>query len=184
MLSRSSPNSPRLRWPWRNLILPSKSRTRRAKLDKLIAADRANIDAMLIAADLEVTAGTTAAAIARYRSLLEVDQDNVHALNNLAYLTAKEDPDGALKLAQRAFDLSPADPSVNGTLGWVYYRKGKYRDALPYLQSSMAKEPTPLRQLHLGMAYLELGDKSQGMEAISAALRKDPSLSKMERDWK
>jgi hypothetical protein len=47
----------------------------------------------------------------------------------------------------------------------------------------MAMEPSPLRQLHLGMVYLKLGDRNLGTTTIANAMLKDPSLSKADKDW-
>ena len=66
-----------------------------------------------------------------------MDATNVIALNNLAYLLARDNPDEAVKLAQQAVELAPENADVQDTLGWVYYRKGLYSAALPYLQAAL-----------------------------------------------
>jgi tetratricopeptide (TPR) repeat protein len=155
----------------------------RQRLNAVIASDPRNAVALKMAADIEVAMGNHPAAIARYRSWLEVDGSSVVALNNLAYLVAMESPDEALKLAQQAVELAPDDAAVRDTMGWVYYRKGIYRSAVEHLKISVAKESTPQHQFHLAMAYMKVGDHDLGRQMLMTALKQDPNLTKTEQGW-
>ena len=73
---------------------------------------------------------------------------------------------------------APDNPTIQDTLGWVYYRKGLYSMAVRYLKTATEKQPTPLRQFHLGMSYLKAGDRGTGEKLVSAALQKEPNLVK------
>ncbi len=55
--------------------------------------------------------------------------------------------------------------------------------AVRYLKTATDKQPTPLRQFHLGMCYLKEGDRETGRKIVSAALLKDPTLAKTEQGW-
>jgi tetratricopeptide (TPR) repeat protein len=121
-----------------------------------------------------------AAAIQQLREIIQADDSNIKALNNLAYLLAESSEghyDEALKFAQRAQELAPDDPTVQDTIGWVLYRKGLYSLAVPYLERSVASQPTGTRKYHLGTVYLKLGNQRRGSEMIAAALKLDPALS-------
>jgi predicted Zn-dependent protease len=155
----------------------------RQRLAAVLATEPRNIHVLLMLADLEGSAGNRAGAIARYRAVLEIQSTNLVALNNLAYTLALDTPDEALKYAQQAGELAPDNPSVQDTLGWIYYRKGIYGIATNHLRTAVAKEPTPRRQFHLGMAYLKAGNVDLGQKAVMAALLKDPSLQKTEQGW-
>ena len=48
-------------------------------------------------ADVNRNTHQNAEVVSRYRTVLDVDETNVIALNNLAYLLAATDPDEALK---------------------------------------------------------------------------------------
>ena len=137
---------------------------------------------MLLLADL-TTPTDEPRAIALYRSALAVDGSNVIALNNLAYLLAKDNPDEAVKFAQQAMELVPDNPDVQDTLGWVYYRKGMYKIAIHHLKTAFEKQPTPVRQFHLGMTYLKLADSARGRQLVQSAVRQEPNLLKTERAW-
>jgi len=154
----------------------------RQKLSAIVARDGTNVRALLLLADLTAPIDETA-AIALYRSAMAVDATNVIALNNLAYLLAKDKPDEAVKLAQQAVELAPESVDVQDTLGWVYYRKGLYSAALSHLQLALQNAPTPVRKFHLGMTYLKTGEDRLGKEMVRAALLQDPNLVKTERGW-
>ena len=87
--------------------------------------------------------GDRTGAIAQYRAVVTIDHNSTMALNNLAYLLSKDDPDEALKYAQQAGDLAPDSPAVQDTLGWAYYCKGNYEGAIRYTEDRVEKDGPP-----------------------------------------
>jgi Flp pilus assembly protein TadD len=80
------------------------------------------------------------------------------------------DKEKALQLAQTAKEVSPEDPNVSDTLGWILYKRGVYHQAVGLLKQSASKLPDqPTVQYHLGMASLKAGDKDGARAALSAA---------------
>ena len=157
--------------------------TAHARLTAIVTADAKNVPALLMLGGLDGYTGDRAAAIARFRAVLAIEPANMVALNDLAYYLAPDDPDAALRLAEQANEIAPANATIEDTLGFVYYRKSDYKTAVGYLQTAVAKEPTPQRQFHLGMAYLKAGDRDLGVKTLEAALKKDPNLAKSEHGW-
>ncbi len=155
----------------------------RQRLNRIIAANPENVSALLLLANAENRTGDPAAVMATYRAILRIDQSNTIALNNLAYRLALQNPDEGLRLAQQAERVAPDNPYVQDTLAFSYYRKGLYSSAVNCLKASVAREPTPKRQYHLGMSYLKSGDRALGQRTLAAALRQDPGLEKAEREW-
>lgn len=155
----------------------------RDRLRPILAANPTNVPALLLSAQAERAAGSSTEEIARYRSVLAIDDSNPIALNNLAYELATVDPEEALKLAQRVVELAPENPSALDTLGWVYYRKGVYGTAISYLKSAVEKGPSARRQFHLAVSYLKSGQKELGQQLLNAALKQDPNLLKTEQGW-
>jgi tetratricopeptide (TPR) repeat protein len=153
------------------------------KLAIASAAEPRNARVLLLGAHAELRSGSKDAAMAKYRSVLGVDPNNLIALNNLAYLLAPDSPDEALKLGEQALAAAPDYAPVHDTLGYVYYRKGLYRRAVEYLKTAVAKEPTPARQYHLGMSYVKAGDMNTGSDLITVAVKRDPNLPKTEQGW-
>lgn len=141
-----------------------------------------NLGALLLYA--RALEGSPAEQIAAYRKVLELDDSNVMALNNLAYTLAVERPDEALQLAQKAAELAPDDPHVQDTLALAHYRKGQYSAALQYLKRAVGRPTaTPQQQFHLGMAYIKAGETTRGQQLVNDALRKNAALANTEQEW-
>jgi len=156
----------------------------RATLTRVLAADSGNLSARVLLASLETRARNTQAAIEQYRQALQHQPRNRLVLNNLAYLLADKasQPDQALPYAQQALELDPGNANAAGTLGWVYFRKGLYREALPLLTRAVAEDRDStqpnavIRRYHLAMTYLKLGDKQTGLDILAPALQQNPNL--------
>jgi tetratricopeptide (TPR) repeat protein len=109
-----------------------------------------------------------------YQDALKVDPNSYQSLSHLARLTADHGGSlsDALELAQKAKTEQPDDPGVNDTLGWIYYKQGLYRSAVPVLESAVAKNPQVAKfQFHLGMAYLAAGQPAQAHSSLQIALQ-------------
>jgi tetratricopeptide (TPR) repeat protein len=101
------------------------------------------------------------------------------AANNLAFIYAEQgiNLDVALQLATSAKQRMPNDPSVDDTLGWIYYKKDIPSLALRPLQNSLRNRPDVAEVLyHLGMTYARLGDKPKARETLERALKLDPKV--------
>jgi len=152
----------------------------RQEAQKALKSDPKNIKALLLCGEVEDRSGQPDAAAGYYREVLRADENNLMALNNLASNLTAQDPDEALTLAQRAMEAAPDNPGVEDTLGWIYYRKGMYQAALEYLKAATTKAPNPRRRLHLGLAYLKLGERDLGQRMVALAVSADPTLIRTE----
>jgi tetratricopeptide (TPR) repeat protein len=115
----------------------------------------------------------TDGAEAQYRKTLAVDPTAAVAANNLAWIlvASNRNLDEAQQLAQTALKALPDESHVNDTLGWIYYRKGMFAQAVRHLEFSVRKDPTdPSGHYHLGMAYLQSGEPEKGQQALEKAL--------------
>ena len=150
----------------------------RANLSAILAANHQNLPARLLLAGLEDQAGNPAAAIEHYRKALEQNPRDVTTLNNLAYLLSEytNRPDEALSYAQQAKQLAPELAAISDTLGWIYYRKGIYANAVQQLEAAVAKEATARRRYHLAMAYWKAGDHTRGRQTFEAAFKLDARI--------
>jgi tetratricopeptide (TPR) repeat protein len=109
-----------------------------------------------------------------YQDALKADPSSYQSMSNLARLYADHGGSlsDALSLAEKAKAEQPDDAGVNDTLGWVYYKQGLYRSAVPVLEAAVAKSPQAARfQFHLGMAYLAAGQPAQAHTRLLAALQ-------------
>jgi tetratricopeptide (TPR) repeat protein len=155
----------------------------RGRLSRMVSVHPRISQAWMNLANVEYQTGNKAQARDYYQKVAELDRRNVVALNNYAYLRAESDPDDALKHAERALEIAPDSAAVLDTMGWIYYRKGLYGEAVTYLDRAMAREATPRRQFHLGMSLLKCGRTDAGNQNLSAAIKKDASLAETESDW-
>jgi len=127
------------------------------------------VSAHTVVALIHEMQGNTAAARQRYERIVQIDPNAAVACNNLAYIYAEHggNLDVALQLAQRARQKLPEAPQVADTIGWVYYRKGLPRLAVPMFQQAVVKAPkSAVYHYHLGLAYQATGDKRKAREAF------------------
>jgi tetratricopeptide (TPR) repeat protein len=109
-----------------------------------------------------------------YQDALKMDPNSYQSSSNLARLYADHGGSlsDALELAQKAKAEQPDDAGVNDTLGWIYYKQGLYRSAVPVLEAAVARNPQVAKfQFHLGMAYLAAGQPAQAHTTLQTALQ-------------
>jgi tetratricopeptide (TPR) repeat protein len=110
------------------------------------------------------------------RKLIEIRPDNAHAYNALGYSLAERGDQllEALKLIERAVELSPDDPYIMDSLGWVYYRMGNLAAGLNYLNLAFAAKPDAEIAAHLGEVLWVQGAKKDAENIWQSALEKNP----------
>ncbi len=145
-------------------------------LGKLLTEKGENVTARVWMGTLNEIRGKNDLAIEHYRKALQLDPNQVQALNNLAYLLAEsaKQPDQALRFAEKAAELAPDNASVRNTLGWVFYHKGMYNIAVRHLERAVEAESTPMRNFHLAMAYWKNGDRARAQRVYKAAALLQP----------
>jgi Tfp pilus assembly protein PilF len=150
----------------------------RQRLSALVQRNERNDEARYLLAMLETKTGRYSEAIAHYRKLADNDEPDLVVLNNLAALLSEygDQPDEALKYAQKAQEIAPNDAAVEDTIGWVFYRKGIYPTAVRHLENAVAKEATARRRYHLAMAYAKNGDVKRAQAILDLAVQMDPKL--------
>lgn len=110
------------------------------------------------------------------RKLIKLKPENAHAYNALGYSLAERGAQlpEALKLIRKAVELSPEDPYIMDSLGWVYYRMGNFVEGLNYLNLAFAARPDPEIAAHLGEVLWAKGAKDDAKDIWRFALEKDP----------
>ena len=147
-----------------------------------VAPHAANL--MLSVAQLEEQAGEDEAAVARYRAVLELQPDNVVALNNLAFALAvrRNAPGEAVSFARRAATLAPRSGLVIDTLGWVEHLLGNHAAAAKLLEQAVQLAPERAEvRLHAAVVYMETGERGRAEAELKEALRLDPALEGQEQ---
>jgi tetratricopeptide (TPR) repeat protein len=112
-------------------------------------------------------------AVSEFRRLLGVDPDYHAALNYLGYMFAErgENLEEAQKLIEKAVALEPDNGAYVDSLGWVYYRQGRFEQARTALERATRLETGDgTVQEHLGDVYGALGQPDRAGEAYRRAL--------------
>jgi tetratricopeptide (TPR) repeat protein len=98
-------------------------------------------------------------------------------LNYLAYswVDMGRNIDEAFKMLQRAVELAPRDGMIIDSLGWAYYRLGRYEDAVRELERAVELKPgDPVINDHLGDAYWRVGRRLEARFQWDHAKASDP----------
>ena len=115
--------------------------------------------------------GRTEEAGVEYQRVLELDEHNIIALNNLAWLAQGDDYEQAIAYAERAAALAPQRAEIIDTLGWILLRAKRYKRSLAVLQQAHQKAPhiAPIRY-HLAVALEKNGQPEQARKTLEAIL--------------
>ncbi|MER9947424.1 tetratricopeptide repeat protein [Mesorhizobium sp. M0047] len=116
-----------------------------------------------------------------FRKALELVPDQPQVLNYLGYswvdmnMNLKE----GLAMIQKAVDLRPSDGYIVDSLGWAYFRLGRFDDAVREMERAVSLKPEdPVLNDHLGDAYWRVGRKLEATFQWNQArdLKPDPDV--------
>lgn len=97
-------------------------------------------------------------SMVQLRTVIEQDPDHVQALNYLAYTLAERGEAllEAKEMAMKALRLSPNDPFIMDTLGWIHFKNGNYREAQKLVEAAYRQKPDEAIIVeHLGDIYVK-----------------------------
>jgi Flp pilus assembly protein TadD len=102
------------------------------------------------------------------RAAIAIAPNDSIAYNNLASWFAERNVrlDEALQLVSRAREISPDDPYVMDTLGYVQYRLGNFVEAEAHLRNSYSLTKHPEIALHLVELLLRTGEREQALKLL------------------
>jgi tetratricopeptide (TPR) repeat protein len=90
--------------------------------------------------------------------VISLDPNHIQGMNYLAYTLAElnSDLEKAEKLAKKATQLSPKDPYILDTYGWVLFKQGKTEEAIRILEVAQKIKPNEaIFSDHLADAYFK-----------------------------
>ncbi|MCL4532898.1 MAG: tetratricopeptide repeat protein [Deltaproteobacteria bacterium] len=113
-------------------------------------------------------------AAAVMKKILKINPYDASALNYLGYYLAVKNKDikTAEKLIKKALSYDKGSPFIIDSLGFVYYREGKYDKALKLFKTALkrlGKSPTVLK--HTGMDYLKLKNYKKAIEYFNKSYK-------------
>ena len=112
-----------------------------------------------------------------FRKALELFPDQPQVLNYLGYswVDMNTNLDEGLEMIHRAVELRPSDGYIVDSLGWAFYRLGRFEEAVRELERAVGLMPAdPILNDHLGDAYWRVGRKLEATFQWRHALALDP----------
>jgi len=97
-----------------------------------------------------------------FRKALSLNNDQPLVLNYLGYSLVDKglNLEEAVDMIRKAVELRPNDGYIVDSLGWAFYKLGKYEDAVKHLERAVELKPDdPVINDHLGDAYWRMGRK-------------------------
>lgn len=96
-----------------------------------------------------------------FEHILKINPRHAFAMNNLAWIRAKQGKPGAVALAEQASSLVPDDPAMLDTLAFALAADNQPARALEVAQAVLVKAPTePVYRLNLAKLYIRAGNKA------------------------
>lgn len=129
-------------------------------------------------------AGDWPGAETELRRALVLAPDEAIVLNYLGYSLLDRGlalPE-AERLIRRAAELEPDNAAITDSLGWLYYRTGRFPQAVAALERAVAGAPgDPTMNEHLGDAYWQVGRRIEARHRWRAALDGEPDAAQLAR---
>ncbi len=120
-------------------------------------------------------------AIKHYKYLLDKQPNNPALMNNLAWAMGQAKDPKAIELAEQAYKLAPAQPTIIDTLGALLVAKGDVDRGLELLQKANSLAPkNPTVKLNLAKALIKAGkapDARKELEEIISLGEKLPAAN-------
>jgi Tfp pilus assembly protein PilF len=122
------------------------------------------------------TGGRTKEALNTFEGALKSRPADPQLTNALGFTLA----DHNMKLARAetlvrdALKVSPDNPAIQDSLGWVLYRRGKSREALPVLERAWRNSHDSEIAAHYGEVLWKTGDEGQARYIWQQALNRSP----------
>ena len=116
-----------------------------------------------------------------FRKALELQPDQPQVLNYLGYswVDMNMNLEGRPGDDPKAVDLRPSDGYIVDSLGWAYFRLGRFDDAVREMERAVSLKPEdPVLNDHLGDAYWRVGRKLEATFQWSHArdMKPDPDV--------
>lgn len=107
--------------------------------------------------------------------VIEIEPRNAMALNALGYTLANKTNrhQEALAYIEKAYAISPEDPAIIDSMGWVNYRLGNYQEALSFLRKAIAIQADHEIAAHLGEVLWVSGLETEAKQVWTDALDKN-----------
>ena len=112
----------------------------------------------------------------QFREVITLAPEHAHAYNALGYTWADNNIrlTEAHELIAKALALSPRDPFILDSMGWVKFRLGDLNAAVQYLDQAYSARPEADIAAHLGEALWAQGQRDKAQQLLRSALEAAP----------
>lgn len=116
-------------------------------------------------------------AIKDLEGIVEREPKNAQALNALGYTLVDKTKqlERGLDFIMQALKIEPDDAAIHDSLGWAYYRLGRYDEAVKYLRLAFTKLKDAEVAAHLGEVLWVAGEREAAQEIWNTGLEKAPN---------
>ena len=151
-------------------------------LDKALLLDPNNIQVLGTMGMIYDSMGKYTISDSLYERALKIDSTDVLIANNFAYSLSERGVqlDRAFKLSEFAITQEPENSSYLDTFGWVYFKKGNYKEAINYIKKAIKYDEANATLFdHLADVYWKMNDKKMARQYWEKALELDPTMEKV-----
>jgi tetratricopeptide (TPR) repeat protein len=152
-------------------------------LQKVLQNNSNHIEALSPLALLMEMTGRYEQSVELYQKIIELEPQNVVAINNLAWIMCERQSQHqqALQLAQKGLQLAPNYADLIDTRGMAYYRLGDFDKAIQDFSKCVELYPDSTPQsvasrFHLAKAYIGAGQKDKAIQLLKEVLDLVPRL--------
>lgn len=152
-----------------------------ASLEQWLAKKPDDVSVRMVLAVALQSGNSVDKAIDQYNKVLQVQPNNVAALNNLSWIYAEKGDKKAVAYGQKAYDLAQQTPAVMDTYGWALVKTGDLKRGVDILKDASIKAPHLLDiKYHLAYGYFKSGDTAAAKREI-ALLLENPALAEKQQ---
>lgn len=128
-------------------------------------------DIRYVLSNICASQGKQEEAVEWLEQILDEFPEDSGALNDLGYLWADrgEHLHRALQMVQAAVASDPDSAAYRDSLGWAYYRLGRFDEAVRELEAAAESTPDGVILDHLGDAYAKAGRRSDALKTWTRA---------------
>ncbi|HYC63196.1 MAG TPA: tetratricopeptide repeat protein [Reyranellaceae bacterium] len=116
------------------------------------------------------------------KKALELSPEQPYVLNYLGYSWIDQGLhlEEGMKMLKRATELRPDDGAISDSVGWAYYRLGKYPEAVEWLEKAIEQKGDDATIVeHLGDAYWHVGRQREARFQWERALNQKPDKDRI-----
>lgn len=151
--------------------------------NKAVNKSPSNIAALQSLASITSSIGRETETFDTFQKILEIDTLNAVALNYIGYTYAERNDslEYALQLINRALEVDAGNGYYLDSRGWVFYKMGRFEEALRELERACEIVEDAVILEHLGDVYVELNRPNAALDAYERAFEIEPDNEGLQR---